>query len=79
MDIPRDYIFEGIRGDNDEEYRYWYADSSVFFITTFNNTLNYLNTRETGAYYERFEAIHVNDSLTLGGKDIKGRLMITYL
>lgn len=72
LEIPKGYIFEGIAGDHEFEKRYWYPDSSVIYITTFSNTLNYDEIRSQGTYYQRFQAIHSNDTLTLAGQDSTG-------
>ena len=68
MKIPNNFVFEGLEGDNEKEYRYWYPDSSVIYITTFENTLNYEAIRQQNTYYKRFDAIYTNDTLTLEGR-----------
>ncbi len=72
MKIPEDYIFEGLQGDQEVEHRYWYPDSSVIYITSFENTLNYEDIREQGTYYNRFKSYHNNDTLTLRGISSNG-------
>lgn len=70
--IPKNYVFEGIQGGREIEHRYWYSDSSVIYITTFENTLNYEDIREQGTYFERFESLRFMDSLTLEGTGSNG-------
>lgn len=72
LDIPKGYEFQGLAGDHEFEKRFWYPDSSVIYITNFDNTLNYYEIRNQGTYYDRFDAIHSNDTLTLAGKDSLG-------
>lgn len=67
LNVPTGYSFEGASGNHEREYRYWYSDSSVIYITTFENTLNYDNINAHHLYYDRFQAFHKNDSLTLSG------------
>ncbi len=74
MEIPKGYNFEGLSGDHESEIRYWYADSSVIYITDFSNTINYYEYRKQGTYQKRFDAVVDNDTLTLQGIDSLGRL-----
>ncbi|MDO8366819.1 MAG: hypothetical protein Q7T20_08495 [Saprospiraceae bacterium] len=73
MNIPKGYKFQGVAGDHEFEKRYWYSDSSVIYFTTFSNTLNYDDIRNQGTYYNRFDAILSDDTLTLSGIDSSGR------
>ncbi|HZV71384.1 MAG TPA: hypothetical protein VFG10_17635 [Saprospiraceae bacterium] len=72
IDIPKGFTFQGIAGDHEFEKRYWYSDSSVIYITTFSNTINYDEIRKQGKYYEKFDAVHSKDTINLEGKDGKG-------
>jgi len=29
LNIPNGFVFEGLQGDHELEYRYWYSDSSL--------------------------------------------------
>lgn len=70
--IPKNYVFEGLQGDHELEHRYWYPDSSVIYITTFANTMNYEEIRRQNTYYNRINALNSNDTLTLKGINING-------
>ena len=74
MDIPKGYKFEGLAGSHELEKRFWYPDSSVIYITTFHNTINYNDIRKQGTYYDRFYALPTIDTLTLEGVDSLGLL-----
>lgn len=67
MKIPGNFVFQGIQGDHELEHRYWYSDSSVIYVTIFDNTMNYDEIRKQGTYYNRFNAIQASDTLTLTG------------
>jgi len=70
--IPNNFVFEGLEGDYEKEYRYWYSDSSVIYVTTFENTINYEVIRQQETYYDRFNAFHSKDTLTLEGRKSDG-------
>jgi len=70
--IPKNYVFEGFQGDHQLEHRYWYSDSSVIYITTFENTMNYEDIRKQGTYFDRFNSLRSKDSLTLRGVNKSG-------
>ena len=72
MNIPQNYVFEGLQGSHEFEQRYWYSDSSVIYITNFENTINYKEIRQQNTYYDRFNALQSNDTLTLQGVNIDG-------
>lgn len=71
LEIPKNYTFQGVRGEDELEYRYWYSDSLVLYITTFENTLNYNQIRSSGRYYDRLEVLNSKDTITLSGFDDK--------
>lgn len=71
LNIPKNYVFEGLQAGREIEHRYWYTDSIVLYITTFENTLNYSQIRAGGKYYERFEALRSGDAITLSGYNSK--------
>lgn len=68
LDVPKGYDFEGLAGDHEFEKRYWYPDSAVIFITTFDNTLNYEEIRNQGTYYAKFSTLHAGDTITVSGE-----------
>lgn len=65
--VPKNFVFEGLQGNHELEHRYWYSDSSVIYITTFENTVNYEEIRKQDTYYKRFNAFHSKDTLTVCG------------
>ena len=71
LNIPKNYIFEGLQAGRKLEHRYWYTDSIVLYVTTFENTLNYNQIRAEGKYYERFEALRSGDTIILSGYNSK--------
>lgn len=69
---PLGYQEKRYSGDHEYQQEYWYPDSIVFYVTTFRNTYNYEQIRQQGTYYDRFEALNSNDTITLKGQDEKG-------
>ena len=67
FELPSGYTESRISGDNEYSQQYLYKDSLVFYITSFKNTHNYNQIRKQGTYYERFNALAENRTLTLQG------------
>jgi hypothetical protein len=71
LKIPKWASIKKIKADAESgtENQYWYADSSVFYITDKNGTLNYSSIRkQDGSYSKQF----MLDSISLTGVDEKG-------
>jgi hypothetical protein len=71
LKIPKWISIKKLKADaeNGTENQYWYADSSVFYITNKNGTLNYsLIRKQDGSYSKQF----MSDSVSLAGVDEKG-------
>jgi len=63
--------FNGLRGShNDLELRFWAADSSVFYLTTFTNTLNQEFINNDSLVWNWHRALKENTSLGRQGYDI---------
>lgn len=63
------YKYEGISVEMQSEHRFWFPDSSVVFISTFESTLNQENIRNDNKWFEWFEAVNDEDfgSIELAG------------
>jgi hypothetical protein len=72
IDLPRGYNFQHLVSEHGKEDRYSYPDSSVIYITSFPNTLNYANIQSQGMYSKFFLAEQALDTLSLSGKDASG-------
>lgn len=71
LKIPKWASIQKIKADAESgaENQYWYADSSVFYITDKNGTLNYSSIRkQDGSYSRQF----MSDSISLAGIDERG-------
>lgn len=70
FNVPKGYTYEmRIAGDHEYEQQYYYPDSSVFYVTSSNNTSNYEEIRVQGTYHDRFDALYKGDTLLLKGID----------
>ncbi|MGB0522487.1 MAG: hypothetical protein ACPGJS_05980 [Flammeovirgaceae bacterium] len=69
--IPKNYELERISGHGNR-FSYTYQDSSMIYISTFNNTPNYDNLRSQGTYYTKWFAQKSDSSLVLSGEDSLG-------
>ena len=50
LQLPRGCNRSTVLGDHEYEQRFLYSDSSIIYITTFNNTPNHENIRESDQY-----------------------------
>ena len=74
LDIPDGYVFVRLEGDHGEKInKYIYNDSSIVYVTTFQNTPNYSNIRKQGTYYKKFMVQDSGDTLLLRGVDSLGK------
>ena len=58
VNVPKGYTRETVLGDSEYEQKFIYSDSSVFYVSTFNNTSNYDDIRQSNQYGRWFDAIH---------------------
>ena len=61
LNVPKDYTRETVLGDSEYEQRFLYPDSSILYVSTFNNTSNYDDIRQSNEYGRWFDAIHTED------------------
>ena len=73
MSVPKGYEVSYLFGDHEYTQQYLYNDSSMIYITTFDNTPNYKEIRKQHYYYKRFVALLNHDTLCIKGVDSLGR------
>jgi len=75
MKVPSGYKLLRWTGGHEDQYEYWYPDSSVIYLTKDlgSSTINDENIRrQEGAYAKRFLAFLGNDTITLEGANVVG-------
>lgn len=71
--VPQGFLEEKrFSGCHEYSQEYYYPDSSVFYVTTFENTHNYEEIRKQNTYADRFSAFRSGDTITLEGIDGRG-------
>lgn len=75
--IPCKYYDKVVVSEEAFEYNYWYADSSVIYVSTFHGapSLNYDNIRSINDnFYKLLNAFYGSDTLVIEGTDKKGNI-----
>lgn len=72
MNIPRDYSFKGLSGSSEKEQQYWYADSSVLYMTEFINSPNYDVLKNLVSDWALSEAYRNRDTMNFSGRNSLG-------
>ena len=75
MAIPKKFEIKYVRGDGEDkmEKQFWYSDSSVTYVSDFENNLNYDNIRALSSLYAKdAKAFVFRDTLMLEGKTKTG-------
>lgn len=75
MAIPKKFEIKYVRGDGEDkmEKQFWYSDSSVIYVSDFENNLNYDNIRALSSLYAKdAKAFVFRDTLMLEGNTKTG-------
>lgn len=69
IDLSEGYDFQSVTAEGKYEYLFKYQDSSIVYVTSFDNPPTYGFLREQVYFYEMYEAIHCNDTIVHKGSN----------